>query len=268
MVLGEYQSLTPSKEDAFNQLKFLFDHGVQAIDVGHWPPAFDKGYNASMYEAVRRLLELDQPRPGMTGGVGQIRAYQRDGRRFDLAVVGTGPNHTGLIKSLRRDGGWEGTVYVVPFHAHVEIVPVLAIASRTLKSGEALTAGPLDHCDAGNQVELVFEARTSSRIQPQPSHSTAPGGSIGIDVCNGKVPLPGLRTSMPVDPDWRYCRFLLRTPLPVDGIVVRMSVPDQSFPVEIRNLKVLRHNEAYARVHRGALTGKRHQGGVTFDILH
>ena len=44
-------------------------------------------------------------------------------------------------------------------------------------------------------------------------------------------------------------------------------MPDRSLPVEIRNLEVVRHEEAYARVHRGTLTGKRHQGGVTFDII-
>ena len=124
----------------------------------------------------------------------QYRTFQGNGRRFDLAVIGTGPNHTGLIKSLHRDGGLRGTVYVVPFHAHVEITPILAIAARTLNPGEAIATGSLDHCDAGNQFELVFEARTTCRsIAPRQPPAQAPEGTVEIDVCNGDVPLPGLR---------------------------------------------------------------------------
>ena len=37
--------------------------------------------------------------------------------------------------------------------------------------------------------------------------------------------------------------------------------------VEIRDLQVFRHTEMTAKLKKGILTGTRHQGGVTFDIL-
>ncbi len=258
VVVGEYQALTPDQKLATAQLNYMFENGVVGINAMKWPqPAGGDKFNPTMARAIEDLVAQDRPRPGVTGGVGQVVPWSDGTRRFDIAAIGTGPNRTGLIKSLDADGGWEGSVYAVPFRTAIalENLPV----NRALTGGEQrLGVGPLNQLEAGEQIELTL--RTSSKIggiakfalrQQQPDGRLGPA-------------LSGTETELNISAGQRNLRLILRSQLPADGVVITLEMPNE---IAVDEVVALRETEQIARVHRGVRTGERHRGGVTFAIL-
>lgn len=257
VTMGEYQALTADKEEAYNQLNHIFENGVASASCMLWPKDFDQGFNASMDYAIKRLIENDRPRPGVTGGVGQVRAYQQGSRRFNVAVIGTGSEHNGLLKSLDSAGEWEGSVYAVPFRAHENVKQLDAKPSLKLTS-KPYTLGPLKGLDSGEQIEIVFRARSrkASGNIIFDAASAIPGGKL--------VPLPGLNRRIAFGKDWKSCRIVLRVQLPVEDVVLQLM---PSGTVELKDLAVYRETQMIAKPTRGIFTGQRHKGGITFDVL-
>jgi hypothetical protein len=253
--IGEYQALTPDPKAAYEQLRFMFENGCVSAHCMLWPQEHDRGYNDTMHAALQRLIAEDPPRPGLTGGVGQIRPYSAGNRRFDVACIGTGSDRTGLLKSLNADGSWEGSVYVVPFHAHVEVTPIASPATATLGADNPLVLGPLDGLDSGEQIEIVGEARSD-----EPSKA-----AIEIQVTRAGLALPGLNHRMSVRAAWRPFRYVLRNQLPTEDIRIALSASGGA--VHIRGLRVTRQSEQTAKLTKGRFGGVRHRGAVTFDIV-
>jgi hypothetical protein len=253
--IGEYQALTPDARAAYEQLRFLFKNGCVSAHCMLWPEGHDRGYNDTMHQALERLVAEDEPRPGLTGGVGRIRPAHIGGRRCDIACIGTGPEHTGLLKSLNEDGSWQGGVYVVPFHAHVDVTTVVANRPRaTIAPGHAIVIGTLMGLDSGEQIEIVTRA------------SSAGGRAIlrFTVLCDGR-PLPGLRHDIKVSDSLRPVRYVLRNQLPTDGISIRVEAINEN--VELRDLAAYRESEQTTKLTKGKFGGKRHRGAVTFDVV-
>lgn len=250
--LGEYQALHPDPQVAYNQLRYMLDHGAVSVHCMDWPPTHDRGFNAAMDSAARRLLEEDPPRPGLTGGVEQMRVAEIGGNVVDVACIGSGPSHTGLLKSLRPDGSWEGSVYVVPFHAHVDVtnVPMKTASSRKAFS---VTTSPLRELDSGVQIEITFQARDSH------------GGVIRFAARKGDRPLPGLMRDLRVSTGWRWYHVTYRAQTPEDGVEIALSTVHGS--PEVRSVLAVRHTERTPKLSRGRLDAQRHGGAVTFDVL-
>jgi hypothetical protein len=255
VTIGEYQALTGDARHASEQLRFLFDNGCVSAHCMLWPEAHDRGYNDTMHAALQKLIADDPPRPGLTGGVGQVRAFADGRRRFDIACIGTGPKRTGLLKSLNADGSWEGSVYVVPFHAHVEVTPVAAPRTAVLGPRRTVVLGPLNALDSGEQIEIVGEARATG----------APRADLHVAVSRAGLPLPGLRHSIGARAAWRPFRYVLRNQLPTDAI--RMELGASGGRVEVRGLRATRQSEQTAKLTKGRFGGQRHRGAVTFDVV-
>ncbi len=260
VVVGEYQSLTPDVEQAYRQLAYMRDHGIQFIHAMTWPAGYNPGSNESLRAAIERIVAEDAPRPGVTGGTGQVREVRQGGGAYEIVSLGTGPEHTGLLKSVNADGSWQGSVYVVPFHAHVAVETVLERESATL--GERpLAFGPFAAIDAGNVVDVSFEARGR------------PGEVVAFRVSHHGVEMPELLTTMELTGDWKPHRFQLRVQIDTDDLTVEMGAgdPEQGSwgaqRSEVRNLLVTRQTERAARIKKGIFAGERHRGGVTFDVL-
>jgi hypothetical protein len=202
-------------------------------------------YQETMTAAVRRLIAEDRPRPGVAGGVGQVRAVVDGDRPYAIAAIGSGPEHTGLLKSLAGDGSWEGSVYVSPFKAHVMVETVAAKSAVSLP----WTSPVLDGFDGGSQLELTAMGQ---------------GGTLVCQVLAGDQPLPGLtvRLSLPAEP--RPLRWTHRFQLPADGLRLRLRSDDGA---TVRELQVVRETAQIAHLHRGVMAGRRHAGGITFAIL-
>ena len=246
MTIGEYQALTPGDADAYGQLKYIQTHGGLSTHCMMWPTEFDHGFNASMGNAISRLLSEDAPRPCVTGGVGQIRSYNHNGVKFNIVCIGTGPEHTGLLKSLTAEGKMEGTVYVSPFHAHVAVKPLEAITNS-----QVTTIGPLIDLDSGNQVEITL--RTTSQK----------GGRLQFAVVHGHTLLPGLSRWFDIPAGGKLCRFVLRGQLPTEGVHIELRCQT----AVVKRLTAVQETEITPKLSRGSVVAQRHRGGLTFDIL-
>jgi hypothetical protein len=249
--IGEYQALTPDAEAAYRQLRFIFERGGYGVHCMKWPAGFDKGYNDTMAQAARRLVVEERPRPGVTGGVGQLRPVQQGDRRFNIACIGTG-DRTGLLKSLNADGTWEGSVYVVPFHAAVEVVALPDVPAE-LAAGERWTSEALAGLDSGCQVELSGWARAQAQE-----------ATLRIDVERDGVPLRGMAQDVKLGTQWRFVRFVFRCQVPVEGL--RLTVSSDAGAI-FRDLYVTRQDERTPKVVKGRFDGRAHRGGVTFAVL-
>jgi hypothetical protein len=213
VVVGEYQSLTPDANTAYAQLAYMRDNGIQFIHAMTWPEGYNEGSNESLRDALNRLVREDKPRPGVTGGTGDARRVREGDRAYDIVSVGTGPEHTGLLKSVNADGTWEGSVYVVPFHSRVAIEPLVSADEGRL-DGDPLVLGPFAGIDAGNVVDVSFQARG------------APASVVAFRVYHHGVELPGLLTTMGLSGEWRPYRFQLRVQIDTDDLRLEMGVGD------------------------------------------
>lgn len=244
MSIGEYQALTPDVEAAFGQLRFLADHGVAFAHCMSWPAEHECGSNASMDAALRRLFAEDRPRPGVAGGVGEVRTARAGGRECAVVCVGSGPDRTGLLKSLRADGSWEGSVCGMPFHARVAVTP-LRVARTAV--GEPWVCGPLKGLASGCQVDLLFRA-SGTRVGVGATWSVRRGGRV----------LPGLMARIAVGRAAARARCVLRVQLPVDGVEVALQ-PDPG--VRVSEVSATLEREETPRVAEGRLEARAPGGG-------
>lgn len=250
--IGEYQALTGDAGAASGQLKYMFEHGVSSVHCMLWPEEYDKGFNDTMGAAIADLVANDRPRPGVTGGVGQVRQVSIGGATLDVACVGTGPARTGLLKSLGADGTREGSVYVTPFHSHVEVTALPTPTSARIGPA-GLALGTLKELDSGHQVEVALRAR-----------ATAPGTRLVLQWSKDGTPLPGLACRVTIGPKATQVRLTLRAQLPQDGVSLRLY---STAPTTVTDLHAYHEVDCAARVARGQLQPRRHSGAVTFDIL-
>jgi hypothetical protein len=250
VTLGEYSALATKNEDAYGQLRYLHEHGAMFIHCMWWPSKWEKGrgYNDTFKYALRRMAEEDRPRMGVTGGVSTVRPYRSGDRQFDIVALGTGPKRTGLIKSVREDGSWEGSVYVAPFHAHVAIDSLFTQARVELGEQELATPD-VTGLTGGSQLETTFRA--------------AGDGTLHIDLWHDGHVLPTQRVSLPVQNGKSHRvihRFQNRF-----GLVRLLFSAEKGTP--LADLQILRHRDRAARIREGEFEGTRHRGGVTFAIL-
>jgi hypothetical protein len=254
MVLGEYQALTKDQALANQQLLHLWERGGNAVHAMKWPASHDRGYNDTMAGAIRNLLKHhDTPRTVVTGGVSQIKAVQRGELQFNLAAIGVGPNKRGLLKSLREDGSWEGSVYAVPFRTAIAVQEMETRIDARGSGVQTLSVGPIGELEAGEQIVLEFTA------------SHAGNGVLDFSIRHeaGGI-LSGTSQTLALSSDDKSYRFVLRAQLPADGCILSVNLPASA---QIKQAQAQRETEQVARPHRGSHTGVPHQGGVTFDLL-
>jgi len=256
VVIGEYQSLTSDADLAFRQLEYLRDHGVQFIHCMNWPKSADRGYNAALAKALRRFVKADRPRPGQTGGVGQVRSARIGGRTAEIVSLGVGPEHTGLLKSVDANGRWDGAVYVTPFHAHVQVTPLRTPQSGVFREKPWTFFGPFSTVDAGDVFEFAGAARA---VDSAPS-------VLVFRVLHHGTEIKALRVRVPVGRDWQRWRVLLRVQFSLESLRIEMAAADGATG-ELRDVVAVREHEQTARIKRGVFEGKRHEGGVRFALL-
>jgi hypothetical protein len=223
------------------ELRYVFNHGAKAIHPLYWGSvhtkqdgnADDQLKNETVHAAIQNLIDEDPPRPGQAGGIGQVRAWRKGDRRFNVVSIGAGAGHRGLIKSVRADGRMEGTVYVVPFHQHI-MVERLKISGQRISIPGEITPG--------SQVEMVGKAK----------------GKTVVRVLRGDTELDDLRATF--KGDWR---FVLRFPERIDDLSFRLEQDNG----ELVSVQATLQSPDVADVHRLKHEGNPHKGGVTFDLL-
>ncbi len=252
MSLGEYAPKNRDAEKSYANLVHIVDRGAYFIHHMAWDPERWPGENKAAFEACKRLVaERDQPRSAVAGGVTKVVPFRDSRRRFDLVSIGTGPARTGLIKSVSATGDWEGTVYVVPFHSRIEIESLTKDTSFVIERPRALWS-PVKVIRSGGQFELAFQASAKE-------HTT-----LELQVVADKVPLPDQVIRLKVEPNQKHYRVVYKFQVDVEHVSLRATAAK---PVTLSSFTACHHQEETARLREGIFEGKRHRGGVMFDVF-
>ena len=251
MLVGEYASLNASHQKSLDQLLYLRNHGVSTLHVMWWPSDLDKGFNKAQESALREMISIhDTPRKGLAGGINEIRPWRGKRKSFDIASLGIGPSHTGLLKSLRKDGSFEGTVYAVPFHAHVNI-EVLNEQKTTNLNPQTQELATIPHTRPGSVIEVSFKVNGKT-------------DNLLIDFTHRGVKLSDKSIRLELLKGGQQVRLVYKIPLLMDEIKLLAS-SDKNIIIE--DLLVVHHQDQVINLAKKIMTGKRHQGGVTFACL-
>ena len=250
----EYNPFTNKGEDAFDQLKFCMDNGIFQVGALDEFPATTP---ARQYSIEKLIAEYDVPRKGLAGGISEVRPYSSGGRGFDIAALGTDEKNTGLIKSIKPDGRVEGTVYCVPFHAHIEIedLELNTGDNFTLESGDEKGLVNIAEPYHGMQVEFVFDAIASQD-----------DSLLEFRIYNEGVLLDQQDVEVAVDTKTRSYRVIHKLTLPTGELTYRVRTAEGE-SIEVNNMHAYLHTEKNIRLRRAVMEGERHKGGVAFDIL-
>ena len=251
MLVGEYASLNASHQKSLDQLLYLRNHGVSALHVMWWPSDLDKGYNKAQESALREMISKhDTPRKGLAGGISEIRPWKRQNKSFDIASLGTTSRHTGLIKSINQDGSFEGTVYTVPFHAHVNI-EVLNEQKTSKLSPQTQELATIPHTRPGSVIEVSFKV-------------TGKTDNLLIDFTHRRMKLSDKSIRLEQIKAGQQVRLVYKIPLLMNEIKLLAS---SNKNIIIEDLLVVHHQDQVINLAKKIMTGKRHQGGVTFACL-
>ena len=251
MLVGEYASLNASHQKSLDQLLYLRNHGVSTLHVMWWPSDLDKGFNKAQESALREMISIhDTPRKGLAGGINEIRPWRGQRKSFDIASLGIGPSHTGLLKSLRKDGSFEGTVYAVPFHAHVNI-EVLNEQKTTNLNPQTQELATIPHTRPGSVIEVSF------KVNGKTDNLLIDFTHRGVKLSDKSIRLEQIKAGQQV-------RLVYKIPLLMDEIKLLAS-SDKNIIIE--DLLVVHHQDQVINLAKKIMTGKRHQGGVTFACL-
>ena len=251
MLVGEYASLNANHQESLEQLLYLRNHGVSALHVMWWPSNLDKGYNRAQESALREMISKhDIPRMGLAGGIREIRPWRGKEQSFDIVSLGTGPNHTGLLKSLKEDGSFEGTVYAVPFHAHVA-VEVLNQEEKLYLSTQPHELATIPHTRPGSVIEVNF------RVLEKTDSLLIYFIHRGIKLRDKSIKLEQVQAGQQI-------RLVYKIPLLIKDIKLLAS-SDKN--IEIEELLVVHHQDQVINLAKKIMTGQRHRGGVSFACL-
>ena len=253
--MGEFASITGDAEAAWNQLKYSVNHGLKGALVMAWPDPKGLGYNTTQISALQRLHEEygDTPLPGLAGGISEVRGYTGSEGAFDIAALGCTENNTGLLKSIKEDGSFEGTVYVVPFHSHVAIETLKESKSFAVSSS-AENLCEINNVRQGSVVEINFTVPENQ-----------PDADLEILFTHDGIKLPGFGTSLSNLRPGSNVRIVYKFPIIMNRVTFGMV--SKKTPMVLENLQVYRHQDMAVNITRDIWDGKRHQGGVTFDVL-
>lgn len=263
ITVGEYHPLTSSAANAQAQLQYMFDKGVQFIHHMTWD---NSGFNDAGRSAYESMRDSAGRRPGMTGGIGQLRAVHRraagyDEARYLIAQIGEGPDRAGLLKSLDANGEWEGSVYVQPFHDRPQVTALVDEQDFTLSDSQ-WNSGAIAGLRGGDLLEIRFLAR---------SDDAAP--KFTLLVLHDGIEIGGQRHVVPLSADWRFYRWSLRIQNPMDSLLILINSGERDTPsgnqqtIELRDFSCLVQRSGIARKENGEPAGQAHGGGLRFDLL-
>jgi hypothetical protein len=158
-----------------------------------------------------------------------------------------------LLKSLRQDGSFEGSVYVVPFHAQVAI--------ETLNSKPSLAIGP-------KLVQLAMAQDLRQGAVLETTFRMGKGqnpGPLSLNLLHDGVVLKDAEVLLDQLGEGQEVRVIHKIPLILDQLSLELATTSGEGMIE--ELKVIRHQDQAINLTRGIMEGRRHQGGVTFALL-
>ncbi len=264
MTLGEYGSMMSNKEDAYKQLKMLWNNGVHMVQQ----MIFDGQYLESELYAITKLMEENQPRPGYTGGTAGSLSVKIDGKEYNIIQIGSGADsdQTGLLKSIDANGNWEGSVYLVPFHTKMSAQSLESLSAPVEGTQNVFATGEAGTIKNSDQVEITFAA---AKVGTQRAWVT-------IEVYHGDCLMPKSVTTYELTETMTPYRYVLANQLYDDGLQIKITFHTESGDGSMENIRVedlrgtlQKENAGFAYYNKAMANrlSKAHVGGVTFDLL-
>lgn len=255
ITLGEYSALADDYDIALKQLRYLYENGVKFTHIIVPYPANSLEYKyVSLAEskAIKKLQEENNARTASTGGTGMIHPVYRGDKSFNIVQLGD-ENHNGLLKSVKQDGTWEGSVYIVPFHSGVDVTSV-----KMNKTKNGYASGAVKGMQYGDQIELTFHAKYKGK-------DTA---YVNIEVYHAGCLIEGAAVKYALTANETPYRYVLSNQLTMDEIEIRIT-----FECEDRSQLVTEHlqctlqTEDAAHKYVGDFEREANKGGISFDIF-
>lgn len=263
ITLGEYSAMSDNAKAAYKQLKYMFDNGIVFTHVMPWAGNISGGETMDKNEqyAIDKLQENEEPRSASSGGTGDICAYVNGDTVYNIVEIGSKPESAGLLKSVKADGSFEGTVYLQPFHAFVGVVDV---ASDVKANGSGTLSYEMKgKVDAnGNEVTGFNYGDTAElRITAAP---TGKRGTITVKVLHEGYEMPVAAYRFTVTGDAAEYRYVFKNQVYLTDCTVVVEYNK----VDIVDLDATLIYEMTARKYFGQTSPKAHEGGVSFDIMY
>ena len=262
ITLGEYSAMASNAGAAYKQLKYMFDHGIVFTHVMSWAGNAAGGETMDKNEqyAIDKLQENEEPRSASSGGTGDICAYVNGDTAYNIVEIGSKPESAGLLKSVKADGSFEGTVYLQPFHAFVGVVDVARDVKANGKG--TLTYEMKGKVDAdGNEVAgLNYGDTAELRITAAP---TGKRGNITVRIMHDGCEMPVAAYTFAVEGEAAEYRYVFKNQVYLKDCTVVVEYDK----VDITGLDATLMYEMTARKYFGETSPKAHEGGVSFDIM-
>ncbi len=259
--IGEYCAL---REDAgaWKQLEYFWNHGVRMVNH----ITFSDGQAAAEADAIRKLMEKNRPRPGYAGGTAGALTVAEGGRAYNIVQLGAGADSSsvGLLKSIDKDGRWEGTVYLVPFHTEMRATAIDAISTPVEGTTDRFSTGLLPTVKNADQVEVTLAA----------SYAGEGVASLLFEVYHDGCLLSRSVTAYELTSTLTTYRYVLANQLYESGmeVVVTVRTPTGDMKgVVLQDLTATLQTETAAFTYYDGQDADKisraHKGGVTFDLL-
>lgn len=260
--IGEYSALQENGATAYKQLYTLWGMGVRMIHQ----ITFNEAQANAEAEAIQMLEDLNEPRPGYTGGTTGSMGIKQGENTYRIIQIGNGEEKEGLLKSVDAEGKWEGTVYLVPFHTKVKVESIGALNTPTEGTANRFSTGVLDTIKNADQVEITFEA----------AYTGKGNAWVTFEVYHKDCLLGESVTTYQLTDTTTPYRYVLSNQLYESGLEVVITfhtdVGDGSMEgITLENMKGTLQTEAAAFTYYNGPRAFRscvpHAGGVTFDVL-
>ena len=252
--MGEYCALETNGNTAYKQLNYLWKNGVRAVQY----ITFNDQQTAAEKTAVDKLQAENKPRPGYTGGTASLLGVAQAGSVYSVVQIGEGAEKQGLLKSVKADGSFEGTVYVTPFHSHVNVVE-----GAMTQNGLTYTSESITGLQNGDQVEFTFDAQYAGE-------GTA---KATVQVYQAGVLQEQATAVFEIGADLGSFRYVLSNQLTPEDmqVVITFEAADES-KLTVTSMTSVLETESVGRKYfvgaKEALkASEAHAGGVTFDVL-
>ncbi len=263
MSIGEYSALQDTAEAAFSQLRYLWSNGVRMIHQ----ITFTDAQAEAEKGAVEMLAEQNLPRPGYTGGTTGSVGVSQNGKQYNIIQMGegAGSQNEGLLKSVTSDGKWEGTVYVVPFHAHVNVTVLDALHAPMEGTGNTYSTGVLDsYLKNSDVIELTLKA----------SYTGEGKAYVRFAVYNQGCEMPASIVEYEIASHVTPYRYVLYNQLYMEGAEIRISFRTEGgsdADLHVSDVSGTLQQDAvgvkYFDANKATRNSVNHKGGVTFDLI-
>jgi hypothetical protein len=264
ITLGEYGSLYENAKSAYNQLKNLWKNGLRMVHH----ITFNDNQAKAEADAIKMLMEDNEPRPGYTGGTTGALTVMQNGKPYTIVQIGAGSDSdsTGLLKSITADGKWEGTVYLVPFHTKQEASAIDSLNAPVEGTTNRFSTGALKEMKNADQVEITFAAQKSSEGRAW----------VTVEVYNKGCLVNGSSTVYELTDTLTPYRYVLSNQIYDSGLEVVVTFHSEANDgtmegIVVENLYGTLQTEAagfsYYHGNKAYRMSKAHEGGITFDLL-